>query len=316
LRGAANPTPRTLEVQLDDGLDDHRRLRRADLDAFERSLVRRRWTRLVLIPLALAAAAAGGYLYYDWRGKQPRTAEEEPNGQVGAATPIRSGVAVTGHIGRRESPTRADRDYFALNEVPAPGGGQELSVELSGLPNMDLVLRVYQPGGHLVAERNEGSVGDGEVLHNLRVRRPVVVMATEAPTATGFPTENVSDQYRLSARLEPTSPVAESEPNDTASDAGRLEVGAAVHGWLDRRDDVDLWKFAGPAGRYRIQVAVSEDLPLVWLLEGVEMTAAHATAELATGDRIELLRGDRWLPRGERLPAVADPYRIEIHPAP
>ena len=49
------------------------------LDAFERSLRRRRWVGLVTLPLVLAGAAGGFYYLQRWRSHQPHGEEIEAN---------------------------------------------------------------------------------------------------------------------------------------------------------------------------------------------------------------------------------------------
>ena len=80
----------------DDGLASDRRLRRADLDAYERSLKRRRWVWVALLPVLVAGGAAGAWYYLAWRARQPRTVELEPNDRPEDATPFASGVPVSG----------------------------------------------------------------------------------------------------------------------------------------------------------------------------------------------------------------------------
>src|SRR5690606_3561407 len=312
---SASHTPRELHADIDYGIDSERRLRRADLDAFERSLVRRRRVRLVAIPLLIAAAGGAAYYALVWRARQPRTAEVERNDEIGQATLIASGTRVTGMLGKRISRTQGDRDHFRLAEVPAPGGGDLLSIDLAGIPNMDLVLSVYEPGGALIAQRDEGGVGAPEQLRNPRVRRPVVIGVAEAPTAAGMPTENGSEAYVLSARLEPAAPGAESEPNEAASDAGALRPGLVVRGWLDRRDDVDRFTFDGAAGRYRVRVTGAAKVPLVWRVKGLTQTGREATVELAPGDLVELSRGDRDGGKAGALPGAREEYRVEVEAA-
>ena len=312
-------TPRSmLLIGIDDGIDSERRLRRADLDAYERSLKRRRWVGVVALPLLLVGLGGGGYYYYSWLQRQPHTREQEPNNRVEDATLIASGQPVTGHLGRRLSKTRSDQDFFRLGEVPDPHGGQQLTVQLSGLPNMDLELSLYDPAGQRLTVVNEGGVGQSEWLRHYRVTEPVVLVVGEAraPGSTLLPTENVSDQYQLTVRLSPAAPGQESEPNESSSDAQPLQVGTPVTGWLDRRDDADVFRFDGSAGRYRVAIAGAQAAPLmVRIGDRPASPGRDQTVSLAPGVLISLSRKDQGLAAGAPLPGADQSYVLSVEPA-
>jgi serine/threonine protein kinase len=298
----------------DYGVESERRLRRADLDAFERSLRRRRYLWVVMMPLLIASMAAGGLYYWKWRQEQPRSAEEESNDEPAAATPIGSGQPVSGQIGQRVSVSQADRDYYRLVEVPAPGGGEQLSVTVTPLPNVDLVLVLLDSSEQVVTHRDDGGVGQPERLRNLRVRSPVLLMVTEArlPTSTSLPTENVSDSYELTATLSPSSDSSEVEPNDSASDAGAVGPGARVGGWLERRDDVDLYRYAGAAGRHRVSVRGADAVPIEWRHGSRVLAGREQELDLAPGDLIQIGRSDGGAPRDKPLPGADERYELVI----
>jgi len=308
---------RATQVDADDGVESDRRLKRADLDAYERSLQRRRWLWLVTVPLLVAAAAAGAWYYLDWRARQPRTAEEEPNQEWATATPIGSGVPVSAHLGRRISKTESDRDVYRLLEVPAPGGGDQVSIRVSGLPNMDIALALYDGREQLLASRDDGGVGQPEQLFAHRVRSPVYVVVSEAraATSTALPIENVSDEYHLTVTLARAEPQVESEPNDTASDAATVTAGPGVAGWLERRDDVDLYRFSGAGGRYQVTVTGADKLPVRLRRGSDELGSREARVNLAPGDVISVARADRLRPREQDLPATDQRYLLAISPS-
>ena len=300
----------------DEGVESDRRLRRADLDAYERSLKRRRWLWLVLLPVLAGGAGGGAWYWLDWRARQPRTAEVEPNDERVDATPIGSGVPVTAHIGRRLSKTESDRDTFRLLEVPAPSGGDQLTVTVSGLPNMDVALALYDARDQLLATRDDGGVGQPEHLRAHRVRSPVYLVVSESRPAASraLPTENVSDTYTLTATLTRGQPEMESEPNDTAIDAAPLAA-PAIAGWLERRDDVDVFRFSGAGGRYRIALTGADAVP-IWLRRGSDQLGREARIQLAPGDIISVGRDDRGLPREQDLPGADQRYTLTVTPSP
>jgi len=224
---------------------------------------------------------------------------------------------VSAHIGRRISKTESDRDVYRLLEVPAPGGGDQVSIRVSGLPNMDIALALYDGREQLLASRDDGGVGQPEQLFAHRVRSPVYVVVSEARGATSIalPTENVSDEYRLTVTLERAEPQVESEPNDTASDAATVSAGPGVAGWLERRDDVDLYRFSGTSGRYHLTVTGADKLPVRLRRGSDELGSREASVTLAPGDVISVARADRLRPREQDLPATDQRYRLAITPS-
>ena len=88
------------------------------------------------------------------------------------------------------------------------------------MPNMELMLEVFDGTGKKVAEADNGGVGDGEIIPNLRLEPGEHYIAVREVWMAGRPaTENVSDWYTLTATLEPLEPGHESEPDDSPSAA-------------------------------------------------------------------------------------------------
>ncbi len=313
----AGEVARGVAAELDYEVDSERRLRRADLDQWERALHRRRWVAVVSLPLCLAAAAGGIYYYTSWRAQQPQRQEQERNDELSQATLIASGVPVTGLIGQRISRSRSDRDVYRLRERPDGAAGDRVMIDVTALPNLDLALSLYEPGGRLLAQADEAGAGHGESLRWYRVREPVVVMVSEARRPGALPTENVSDTYRLTVRLVRGSEArdAEAEPNDAPSDAAPLVAGERMRGYLDRRDDVNLYRFDGPAGRYRVRVTGAAEVPLHWLVGSRELSGRGQDVDLAPGSLIRLARSDGALARGQPLPGSDEEYELEISAA-
>jgi hypothetical protein len=101
-----------------------------------------------------------------------------------------------------------------------------------------------------VAEADNGSVGDGELIPNLRLLPGEYYIGVREVWTAGRPAmENVSDFYTLTATWGPPVPGRESEPDDTATQALALAPGQTVRGSLARADDVDYYVVRGAAGR-------------------------------------------------------------------
>jgi serine/threonine-protein kinase len=272
---------------------DRHRLRRSDIDAFERGIQVRRyllWGTALAIVLGGASIAA----WIALREPPPLREEHEPNDDVAHANKIAAGQPVTGFLGKRRSPEEGDRDVYV---VPWPAGSKHLvSVRVTGVPNLDLELGVADGDGMHGAVVDFGGVGDGEVLHRRAIDGPLVVTVSEKMASDHkLPVENVSDPYTLTV-VEETPEGGETEPNNNDADANPLVAGTELRGYLDTREDVDVLRWTGGEGTYDVIVR-ADGLPLAWRTgDGKMRTPGAATLALRAGELIRLERTDRAAP--------------------
>jgi eukaryotic-like serine/threonine-protein kinase len=265
------------------------RLRRSDIDAYERGLKRQRWL-VIVMSLVLVLGAVGAGAWYVTREPPPLTSEREPNDDASTANRIAANTPTTGFIGKRRSTTEGDRDVYV---VRWPEGTQRVvTVTVTGVPNLDLDLAVSDGDGMHGWNTDEGGVGDGEVMHRRSVDGPLVVTVAETPPKPGvLPVENVSDPYTLTI-TEDNPTRGEIEPNNTDVDATPLALTDELRGYLDARRDVDLVRFTGNDGEYTITVR-ADGLPLVWMTgDGKRRTPGAARLAVHKGELIRLERAD------------------------
>ncbi|MGZ3427325.1 MAG: protein kinase domain-containing protein [Polyangia bacterium] len=220
-------------------------LRREDFDAYERSIKRRRWVGLSIVPLGLVLGA-GAFVYFTHLAPElsVREYEVEPNNTPATSNTIASGRAVKGQVGKRIAVEESDRDFFRFSVTGSEP--KVLRAELTGIPNMELVLEVFDGTGKKIAEADNGGVGDGEVIPNLKLQPGEHYIAVREVWTAGRPaTENVSDWYALTATWKPIEAAHETEPDDVASAALPVAVGETMHGMLGRVDDVDYYYVRG-----------------------------------------------------------------------
>jgi serine/threonine-protein kinase len=287
--GRRNAPQRTLSVgfPLDD-TSDHR-LRRSDIDTFERGLKRRRMLTLAAsaaIILGLGAAVA----WWAMREPPPLTEEREPNDDATHANRIAPNTPITGYLGKRLSTSEGDRDAFM---VRWPDGGRRVvTITVTGIPNMDINLVMSDANAVVGARVDEGGVGEGESLHRRAVDGPIILTVGQTLAKDAkLPIENVSDPYTLTVTEENPSK-GEVEPNGTEVDANPLALTDELRGYLDVRNDVDLIKWTGEAGTYTITVR-ADGLPLVWQTsDGKRRTPGVATVALAKGELLRIERTD------------------------
>ena len=223
-------------------------LRREDFDAYERGLKRRRWLGLSIVPIGLVLGVAAFVVFTRMDPEvRVRDYESEPNNTPATANTIASGRAVHGQVGKRVAVEESDRDFYRFRvEGSEP---KVLRAELSGIPNMELMLEVFDGTGKKIAEADNGGVGDGEIIPNLRLTPGEHYIAVREVWTAGRPaTENVSDWYSLTATWKAAEPGHESEPDDVASAALPVTVGETVRGTLGRLDDVDYYYVRGDGG--------------------------------------------------------------------
>ncbi|MCG8418976.1 MAG: serine/threonine protein kinase [Proteobacteria bacterium] len=335
VRRQATRLPLEESDQIDYGIDTSVRLRRSDVDAYESSRKRRWLVRVALIPLLFATMCAAVIYYAVVRAETPRRTEREPNNQLEDATLIAVDTAVTGYLGKRISKSNPDRDYYRVNEPdpvessvqrqtgPDASGAQTgqvirvITAHLTSPPNIDVELSVFDATGTLLWRVSEGGVGHEEWIRQLRIVGPFHLLVTEAmPIGAILPTENVSDIYSLRVTSDRVAPGLEIEPNENSSDAVSIAPNQPITGYLERRSDVDTYRFDGPAGGYEVIIDGAKDIPVRWNVAGQKPSRKRRAAiDLATGDLLHLRRGDRDLPGGQPLPGQNSAYTLRIEPA-
>jgi serine/threonine-protein kinase len=244
------PTPSTSmrasrhSVPLPSGpLEDAWAADRAEFEAFERRMRRRRYLGL-LVFLVLVGGGAGtvtwGYFEGGWF---ERRTESEPNNQRSQANALELGKPLRGHIGKRLSETMGDVDWYRVK--PDKGAPPSvLRIEVTPVRNIDFVVEAYEKEHRQVAAlANEKGVGGGEVIPNLRFDGSVYIKLSEAPGVVAVPTENSSDAYTISATARPLRANEEREPNDDLFGAQEMPVGAAISGYHGRKGDRDYFRF-------------------------------------------------------------------------
>jgi eukaryotic-like serine/threonine-protein kinase len=229
-----------LTVPIDDsdivGFGD--RLRRSDVDDYEWGLRRRRLMTRLLLPLAAVATLAGAVtLWTRFGGERAELVEREPNNTPGYANLLPMGAPLRGTIGKLNADSHGDVDYF---RVPAGKGPRAVDARLEGIPNVDLVLELYDPEGRRIAKSDEHGRGWGEWLQPTTIGPGEAYLAVREVWIQGAkPTEEAADPYALTVRWGPQQGGWEREPNDWAAAATPLRGPGRARGYLGRADDQD-----------------------------------------------------------------------------
>lgn len=220
------------------------RLRRSDVDDFEWSMRRKRLlTRLVLPLTALVVIA--GVTAVAWRGggERAEVTEREPNNTPGYANLLAQGAPMRGLIGKlvqaglAGQAAQGDVDLF---RIPAGKGPRVVSARLEGIPDVDLVLELYDPQGQRISKSDASGRGWGEWLQPTSIGPGEFYLAVRELWIAGEkPTEDAPDPYTLTAGWGSPQAGWELEPNDSPLAATPLHAPGRIRGYLASADDRD-----------------------------------------------------------------------------
>ncbi|MEY3013615.1 MAG: hypothetical protein RIT45_2350 [Pseudomonadota bacterium] len=324
---AAAPTPYAAE---DAGSAAETRLALDD-EALGRHVRRGRFARGALfgaISLAIVGAIAATVVGLGSKGVGQ---DQEPNDMPAQATPVDASGNARGTIGERRSQEAGDRDCYRLPN----GKDDDLSIEVTPVPNMDLELRLHDGDGRSLGVFDHAGPGQGEVVRHLDTRRaPTVVCIGEKLSPGQVAGESLSDSYQLHVRRRPRVGPMEQEPNEEAG-ADALPGGLSLVGALDGPRDIDVFRLDERLDGKVLRVVVeSKDqrplggLRLALLDAGGKVLAtevlrgaaqqgevAFAGSDRQQPDRVALSWiGDaatRWRPEEKRTGAYTIWYRVD-----
>ncbi|MEE2787165.1 MAG: serine/threonine-protein kinase [Myxococcota bacterium] len=169
-----------------------------DADDFARRLRAKRLRRIWLFIIFLFGSAAGAYYYYRYFEPPVVLTEREPNDEVRQANEFRLGQSLAGFIGRRSDRKKSDQDVFALRVSPSV---KAIDVNLTGVPELDLVFDVFTYDGMPIEKVNRAGTGmeENATIFTKGSTR-LFVRVREVWVEGQPPRENSTDPYRLSIR--------------------------------------------------------------------------------------------------------------------
>jgi serine/threonine-protein kinase len=256
------------EADLGEAGESGERLRRRDVEAFERGLRRRKLLLRALVPVgAMAVLGVAVFGVTRLGGEKSVTAEREPNNTAGYANLIASGVPVRGAIGALLEGGHPDVDYF---RVPTGHGARVVSARLEGVPDLDLVLELFDAQGRRLAKSDASGRGGGEWLQPTSIGPAEAYLAVRELWVQGTPaSERPNDPYTLTATWGAPRPGWEVEPNDVEALATPVRAGETVRGYIGEAEDKDWFAITSPAaGRLEVSVKPPDGVDLVLIKPG------------------------------------------------
>ncbi len=289
------------------------------------SMARRTTLRRVAVFVAVLTALTVGTALVLTSHSEPTPGQEvEPNDDARHPGMLAADGSAVGYLGKRRSATQADQDCYALPKLAA---GETFSVQVTGLPNMDVLLTLNDKDGDARLSVDHRGRGQGELLRFADPRLPVTaVCVTEAIAPNGTASESLSDAYKLRVTHSEGAADSEQEPNDVAP-GENLPVGALRTGSLEGPKDRDVFRLEGAVDGRLVWVSLElpENPPVgtqMLLLDQAgrtiasrAMRAGERQASLGfvpTGDQIpDRLVLLRQAPKDVPLPAEEAPYRLK-----
>jgi serine/threonine-protein kinase len=231
---------------------------RDEVEAYERTLRRKRYGSWVLLGLLIAVPAAAAVKLVAFAPEEFRGTEREPNNTAGEAMLVPLGRTASGFLGKRLDAARSDRDFYAFDvAAQAPGRPAHIKLHVTALPNLPMCSMLYKQGlPTAFGVYCVGRPGRDLLIPTLRLepgRYLLGVLQDLDPygaAAPPFVLENVSDAYALSVEPAEPEPAREVEPNDQVASANAIANGAAMAGALGWARDEDVF-CAGAAGSIR-----------------------------------------------------------------
>ena len=241
---------------------------RADFDRYEMML---RLKRIFSVLVLLAFVAGCGYLF--WWGVIERNfsrsdTESEPNDSLQAANLLLENDPVQGFIGEPAAGERADVDFFQMENHET--GVQIASIEVTGVPDIDLVLKVYTENGAELVAVNSAGEGEAEVIPNLHFsERYLYLMIREYWVRNRPARSNTTDPYTLTLHTREPVHSEELEPNNRSTDALQVRDLEAYRGLVGWKGDMDFYRGPElPPGGTMVSVTLepgpSQDLQLAF----------------------------------------------------
>lgn len=246
-----------------DDSDPMSRLRREDVDSFERGLKWRRRLLLAAAPFVVFACAWGFWRFAMAPIEEAESTESEPNDSAESANLAANAAAIFGQIGPPRADGTPDFDYF---RVPAGSANRTLYATVSGLAHLNMVLELFDSEGRVVAKTDGGDEGSGEVLGPLRVGANEAFLRVRPlwQDVQGAVVPTSHTPYALTVAWGVPDPARELEPNDKQDQSSLLPLNQVVSGHLGTNTDVDWYVITGkPGGTVMVELQSSQNLPLV-----------------------------------------------------
>ena len=170
--------------------------------------------------------------------------EREPNDKPVQATAMKDNTLVRGFLdpalsGFEGDTMQREEDWYSV-VVPDSSERRLLNISLSGVPNVNTRLALFDELGYLVRESNSNGIGETEKLMSIGLKRGTYYISVGSDEQ---PQKNMEVGYLL--RLEwIDDPNSEYEPNDRYIFANDVQFDRDMYGYFNPIGDTDWYKMS------------------------------------------------------------------------
>lgn len=168
-------------------------------------------------------------------------AEKEPNNEISTATQIFINTPIHGFISRGFE-NDLDQDLFLIR--PENQEQEVASVEVTGIPGVDLELTILNSAGMRLLTVNSAGIGQGEHISNLRFPNGIFYVMISANNMN----TNHHIPYELFVHYRSSFIGEEYEPNNRANQTRIISNNNRFIGSIGWRGDHDLYGLPRPFG--------------------------------------------------------------------
>ncbi|MCA9563856.1 MAG: hypothetical protein KC561_10220, partial [Myxococcales bacterium] len=302
---------------------------KAEFDRFERRLKIRRVSR-VLFAILLTGAAGFGFWYKNIRIDLSQTRESEPNNRVADANPLYPEQPLTAVIGPPPVGERADVDFYRLYN-PTDDAEVVAEVRVTGIENINLVMRAESESGRILGVADAGLEGEGEFFANLTFDdRYVFLMIREYWLLDRPPVYNEEQPDTISVNYRSRRQSEEVEPNGSVTRAVHLESDRVIEGVIGWQGDEDIYRVPDlPENGAMVSFDLEGTTTLALLLSIYDTTGFKIAEYPIRQDQRGILKTVFMAPtshqpsyyfglraQDERISAPEDPYRVSVNVSP
>jgi serine/threonine-protein kinase len=245
---------------------------RDEVERFERRIRMQQYAMTGTAVLLVSGVIAAGAYAWTHRTREVvlQTAEVEPNNEPAQANELPAGRPFSAYLGARRDSAHGDEDLYAF---VVPSNATTVRLEVSGIPNIDLMVDVFLAGrSDPLLTLDSMPRGGPENAPNLPVTAGrYLVRVRQADRAGHYPIENVSDAYTIAWSTAQAESTDEREWNDTLQQGERVALGDTRTGFIGWGGDVDSYCLeTADAMHVALDAVPGLDLQLTTVIDGID----------------------------------------------
>jgi hypothetical protein len=200
--------------------------------------------------------------------------ESEPNDAKDEADSLRADTEMTGYfspaynrLNNSAENLHREEDWYAVEVQLKNDAPTLLNVALSGVPEVNSTLAIYDEDDKLVAAADNGGAGEAEAITGAGIQKSGSYYIVVA--AKGYAANN-DEPYTLKVSMLERDAGAEMEKNDDFDTANTI-TNNVITGTINARNDRDVFLYqVGKPSTFRIELRPADDMDLICTLHNKE----------------------------------------------